>query len=479
MHNNNLTSINLVTEVVILGAGPGGYTAAFRAADLGKKVILIERYSNLGGVCLNVGCIPSKTLLHAAQSITDASAAAQFGIHYSKPIIDLDTLRAAKHKVIERLTRGLTVLAKKRQIQVLHGNGFFISPNSIQITTATESITIKFDSAIIACGSSTTRIPGFPESNPRLMTATTALNLADVPPHLLIIGGGVIGLEIATIYRALGSQIHIVETQSQLLPGCDLDLVQILYKRLNQHCHIMLNTKVVNLEAVTNGFMVQFSGKQALSEPQFFDRVLMAIGRKPNGLEIGANNAGIRVEASGFIPVDHYQRTNIAHIYAVGDVTNAPMLAHKAVHEGKVAAENVAGLTAIFDPLTIPAVAYTDPEVAWMGLTETAAKTRNVAYVKGIFPWAASGRAISMGQDDGLTKILFDKENKRILGAGIVGRNAGELIGETVLALELGADADDLGLIIHPHPSLSETLGLAADIVTNKITDMLPLKQRN
>lgn len=470
---------NLSTEVAVLGAGPGGYTAAFRAADLGKKVVLIERYPNLGGVCLNVGCIPSKALLHVAEVINSATELSNFGVHFTDPNINLEALRAGKLKVVERLTHGLTTLAKQRRIRVLHGNGVFVTPNSIQVTNSTEQFVVTFDSAIISCGSSTARIPSFPNTDPRLMTSTEALNLEVIPPRLLVIGGGVIGLELATVYQALGSKVDIVEAQPHLLPGCDLDLVHVLHKRLSQRCHIMTATKVANITATNDGFVVSFVGSNIASEPVFYDRVLVAVGRIPNGLQIGAVNAGVHVETNGFIPVDQHQRTNVAHIYAVGDVVGQPMLAHKALHQGKVAAECIAGLPAVFDPLTIPAVAYTDPEVAWMGLTETAAKTNSTPYTKGVFPWAASGRAISIGRDEGLTKLLFDPQNKRIVGAGIVGHNAGELIGETVLALEMGAAASDLGLIIHPHPSLSETLGLAADVATGVITDMLPLKRRN
>jgi dihydrolipoamide dehydrogenase len=470
---------NIVTEVVILGGGPGGYTAAFRAADLGKQVILIERYSKLGGVCLNVGCIPSKALLHAAAVINDAVEITKFGVHFTKPSIDLEALRANKNQMIERIARGLSMLAKQRKVQILQGVGKFVDAHRIDVTADNAiSYTITFDSAIIACGSKAARLPNLP-NDPRIINATAALNLADIPAQMLIIGGGVIGLEMATVYQALGTQIDIVETQSQLIPGCDLDLVKVLHKKIDKrYRYIMTDTKVTNLVITEDDLQVQFAGKNAPETSLVYDKVLIAIGRIPNGQEIDADKAGVKVDERGFIHADHHQRTNVSHIYAVGDVVGNPMLAHKAVHEAKVAAESIAGLITCFEPLAIPAVAYTDPEIAWMGLTEQEAQLKNIKYDKAVFPWAASGRALGIGSEEGLTKLLFDPATKRILGAGIVGRNAGELISEAVLALELGANAEDLGLIIHPHPTLSETLGLAADIATGSITDILPPKRR-
>lgn len=469
---------NLQTEVVILGAGPGGYTAAFRAADLGKKVVLIERHSVLGGVCLNVGCIPSKALLHTAAILNEAAEMSKMGVHFEKPTIDLDRLRAGKDKVVKKLTTGLKGLAKQRQIQVIQGVGRFASPNRLEVTTATGQQFVTFEQAIIACGSSPVQIPGFPHDDPRVMDSTDALALADIPPRLLIIGGGIIGLEMATVYHALGSQVDVVELQDQLIPGCDPDLVKPLFKRISKHYHrILLSTKVTELQATQEGLKVRFAGDQAPDEEQIYDKVLVSVGRRPNGHLIQAEKAGVKVDERGFIPVDQHQRTNVPNIFAIGDVVGNPMLAHKATHEAKVAAEVIAGLPALFDPLTIPSVAYTDPEVAWMGLTETEAKQQGIDVHKGVFPWAASGRALGIGREEGMTKLLFDPESKRILGAGIVGANAGELIGEAVLALEMGADAEDIGLTIHPHPTLNETLCFAAEMAEGIITDLLPPKR--
>ncbi len=470
---------DIQTDVVVLGAGPGGYTAAFRAADLGKRVVLIERYPTLGGVCLNVGCIPSKTLLHAAEMITEAEEMASMGIHFGKPKVDLDSLRAGKHRVVQRLTGGLAQLAKQRKVQVVEGLGRFETPNRIGVKTADGRVSIAFSHAIIACGSSVVKIPGFPYEDPRLIDSTGALELADVPKRMLVIGGGIIGLEMATVYSALGSGIDVVELQDNLIPGCDPDLVRPLQKRIKaRYNNIMLGTKVTDIQAQKQGLKVTFEGKHAPDQPQVYDRVLVAVGRSPNGKQINAEAAGVEVDERGFIPVDAHMRTNVPNIYAVGDVVGQPMLAHKATHEAKVAAEVIAGLPARFDPLTIPSVAYTDPEVAWMGLTETEAKDKGIAYEKGVFPWAASGRALAIGRDEGLTKLLFDPVTKRILGAGIIGSSAGELIGETVLALEMGADAEDIGLTIHPHPTLNETICFAAEMAEGSITDLLPPKKR-
>ncbi len=470
-------------EVVVLGAGPGGYTAAFRAADLGKQVILIERYDNLGGVCLNVGCIPSKALLHIAKVIGEADGVAQHGVSFSKPTIDIDKIRSWKDSIIAKLTGGLTALAKQRKVQVVYGTAKFSSPNSLTVETKDGQKTVSFDNAIIAAGSSVARIPGFPYDDPRLMDSTGALLLQDVPERLLIIGGGIIGLEMATVYDALGSKISVVELADGLIPGVDRDLVRPLHKRIEKRYEaIYLKTKVSKIEALQEGLQVHFEcdgeGDQA-PQPQLYDRVLLAVGRRPNSHEIGAEAAGVTVNERGFIPVDKQMRSNVPHIYAIGDIVGDPMLAHKATHEAKVAAEVIAGHKASFDVLTIPSVAYTDPEISWMGLTETQAKTQGIVYEKASFPWAASGRALTMGREEGLTKILFDPQTKRILGAGIVGSNAGELIAETVLALEMGADMEDIALTIHPHPTLSETVGFAAEIAEGNITDLYFPKKKH
>ena len=467
------------TDVVVLGAGPGGYTAAFRAADLGKRVILIERYDALGGVCLNVGCIPSKALLHAAAVINEAEEMAELGISFGKPKIDLDKLRAGKDKVVKRLTGGLAQLAKQRKVEVVYGMARFESPNRMGVQTAEGNISIAFTDAIIACGSSPVQIPGFPNDDPRLIDSTGALELQDIPKKMLVVGGGIIGLEMATVYSTLGSAIDVVELMDNLIPGCDPDLVRPLQKRIKgRYRSIMLGTKVTDIQAQKGGLKVSFEGKQAPDKPQTYDKVLVSVGRVPNGKKINAEAAGIQVDERGFIPVDDQMRTNVPNIYAIGDVVGQPMLAHKATHEAKVAAEVIAGLPVKFDPMTIPSVAYTDPEVAWMGLTETEAKSQGIEVEKGVFPWAASGRALGIGRDEGMTKLLFDPKSKRILGAGIVGPNAGELIGETVLALEMGADAEDIGLTIHPHPTLNETICFAAEMAEGTITDLIPPKKR-
>jgi dihydrolipoamide dehydrogenase len=465
-------------EVVVLGAGPGGYTAAFRAADLGKQVILIERHSKLGGVCLNVGCIPSKALLHVAKVITEADEVSHHGVTFGKPTIDIDKIRSWKDSVIAKLTGGLTALSKQRKVQVIYGEAKFSSPNSITVETGDGCKTVTFDNAIIAAGSSVARIPSFPYDDPRLIDSTGALLLQDVPKRMLIIGGGIIGLEMGTVYDALGSKVSVVELADGLIPGADRDLVRPLQKRIEKRYEaIYLKTRVTKIEAVNEGLYVTFEGDNA-PQPQLYDRVLLAVGRRPNGRAINAEAAGVVVNERGFIPVDKQQRSNVPHIYAIGDIVGDPMLAHKATHEGKVAAEVIAGHKSGFDALTIPSVAYTDPEISWMGLTETQAKAQGIEYEKAAFPWAASGRALSMGREEGLTKLLYDPQTKRILGAGIVGSNAGELIAETVLALEMGANMEDIGLTIHPHPTLSETAGFAAEIAEGSITDLfLPRKK--
>jgi len=465
-------------EVLVLGAGPGGYTAAFRAADLGKQVILVERHASLGGVCLNVGCIPSKALLHVARVINEAGEAAQHGVTFGKPQIDIDKIRFWKDGVVTKLTGGLKQLAKQRKVQVVQGEAKFATPNSLVVATAEGDKTISFDHAIIAAGSSAARIPGFPYDDPRLIDSTGASQLQDAPKRMLIIGGGIIGLEMATVYDALGSKISVVELADGLIPGADRDLVRPLHKRIEKRYEaIYLKTKVGKIEAQQSGLKVTFEGENA-PEPQLYDRVLLAVGRRPNGRDIGAKAAGVAVDERGFIPVDKQMRTSVPHIYAIGDIVGEPMLAHKASHEGKVAAEVIAGHKAYFEPLTIPSVAYTDPEIAWMGLTETQAKTQGIAYEKANFPWAASGRALSIGREEGATKLLLDPQTRRILGAGIVGANAGELIAEAVLALEMGADMEDIGLTIHPHPTLSETLGFAAEMAEGTITDLLAPRKK-
>ena len=470
---------DLHAEIVVLGAGPGGYAAAFRAADLGKQVILIERHSKLGGVCLNVGCIPSKALLHVAKIITEADEVSHHGVTFSKPTIDINKIRSWKESIIAKLTGGLIALSKQRKVNVVYGVAKFSSPNSISVETSDGSKTITFDNAIIAAGSSVARIPGFPYDDPRLIDSTGALLLQDIPERMLIIGGGIIGLEMGTVYDALGSKISVVELADGLIPGADRDLVRPLHKRIEKRYEaIYLKTKVTKIEAKKEGLNIIFEGDNA-PQPQLYDRVLLAVGRRPNGHEINAEAAGVMVNAHGFIPVDKQQRSNVPHIYAVGDIVGDPMLAHKATHEGKVAAEVIAGHKTSFDALTIPSVAYTDPEISWMGLTETQAKAQGIAYEKASFPWAASGRALSMGREEGLTKLLYDPQTKCILGAGIVGSNAGELIAETVLALEMGANMQDIGLSIHPHPTLSETVGFAAEIAEGSITDLyMPRKKQ-
>jgi dihydrolipoamide dehydrogenase len=465
-------------EVVVLGAGPGGYTAAFRAADLGKRTVLIERYPTLGGVCLNVGCIPSKALLHTAEVLTETRAMARHGVEFGEPSIDLAKLGGWKDSVVGRLTKGLSALAKQRGVEVVQGHGSFLSPNHMRVETVDGAVTVSFEQAIIAAGSQATMIPSFPNDDPRVMDSTDALRLEDIPERFLVIGGGIIGLEMAAAYYGLGSRVTVVELTDGLMPGCDRDLVRALQKRIEkQYENIFVGTKVTGIEPGDAGLKVSFEGKGA-PESDRFDRVLVAVGRRPNGDRIGAENAGVRVDERGFIPTDRQQRTNVPHIFAIGDIVGHPMLAHKATHEGKVAAEVAAGLKSGFDALTVPSVAYTDPEVAWMGLTETEAREIGREYDKATFPWAASGRSLGMGRDEGMTKLLFDKERHRLLGAGIVGPRAGDLIAETVLALEMGADAEDIGLSIHPHPTLSETICFAAEMAEGTITDLYAPRKR-
>lgn len=471
---NNASDHNDITcDVAVLGSGPGGYTAAFRAADLGKKVVLIERYSTIGGVCLNVGCIPSKALLHTAKVITDAEDTAHHGVTFSEPEIDLDALRDWKsNKVVKKLTMGLSQMAKQREVDVVEGFGIFLSPNQIEVTLNDGAKkVIGFTSAIIAAGSQPTKIPNTPD-DPRIMDSTGALELKDIPKKLLIIGGGIIGLEMGTVYDALGSQVTVVELMDGLIQGCDRDVVRPLHKRMEKRFErIYLNTKVLKMDAKKEGIVVSFEGGDAPKEATF-DRVLVSVGRKPNGLKINADRAGVNVDSQGFIKVDKQMRSNVPHIFAIGDIVGQPMLAHKATHEGKVAAEVICGHKVEFQALTIPSVAYTDPEIAWAGVTEEEAKQNNIEYEKAVFPWAASGRAISTNRTEGMTKLIFDKKTDRLIGAAIVGTNAGELIAETVLAIEMGADAHDIGLTIHPHPTLSESIAMASEIKEGTITDL-------
>ena len=464
---------DLHAEVLVLGSGPGGYTAAFRAADLGKKVVLIERHATLGGVCLNVGCIPSKALLHTAKVITEAEETSHHGVSFGAPKIDLDALRNWKtNDVVAKLTGGLAQMAKQRQVTTVVGVGKFTSPNQIAVTAADGKVTtVSFDNAIIAAGSQAIKMPGVAE-DPRIMDSTSALELADIPKRMLLVGGGIIGLEMGTVYDAFGSRVTVVELADGLILGCDRDLVRPLQKRMEKRFEkIMLSTKVAKMEPKKDGIHVTFEGENAI-EPQVYDRVLVAIGRRPNGKNIGAENAGVAVDERGFIAVDKQMRTNVPHIFAIGDIVGQPMLAHKATHEGKVAAEVIAGHKVEFQALAIPSVAYTDPEVAWAGITEIEAKAKGIEIEKASFPWAASGRALSIARTEGATKLIFDKETHRLIGAGIVGINAGELMAETVLAIEMGADAEDLGLTIHAHPTLSETVGFAAEMKEGTITDL-------
>ena len=459
-------------EVVVLGSGPGGYTAAFRAADLGKQTVLIERYPALGGVCLNVGCIPSKALLHAVRVISEAEEMGHFGLSFGKPKIELDKLRDWKNGVIEKSIRGLSGLAKQRKVTVVQGTAAFTSPNMIEVKTPEGIKKVSFDNAIIAAGSQSARIPGFPYDDPRLMDSTGALEMKDIPKRLLVIGGGIIGLEMACVYDGLGAKVTVVELLDGLIPGADRDLIRPLQKRIEKRYEgIYLKTKVTKLEGQKDGLKATFEGENA-PPPQVYDRVLLAVGRRPNGKAIAAESAGVTVNERGFIAVDKQLRTNVPHIFAIGDIVGEPMLAHKASFEGKIAAEVVAGHKAAFDARTIPSVAYTDPEISWMGLTETQAKAQGIEIEKASFPWAASGRARAMARDEGMTKLILDKKTRRLLGAGIVGPNAGELIAETVLALEMGADAADIALTIHSHPTLSETVMFAAEIAEGSITDL-------
>ncbi|WP_416883652.1 dihydrolipoyl dehydrogenase [Marivita sp.] len=466
-------------EVVVLGSGPGGYTAAFRAADLGKKVVLIEKYPSLGGVCLNVGCIPSKALLHVAKVITEAEEMSAHGISFGKPKIDLDELRDFKNSVVGQLTGGLSGLAKGRKVQVVQGYGTFTGPNMIEVIGDSGKTNVSFDQCIIAAGSEPVNLPFIPHDDERVIDSTGALELRDIPKRMLILGGGIIGLEMACVYDALGAKISVVEFMDQLMPGADKDIVKPLHKRIEgRYENIWLKTKVTAVEAQKKGLKVTFENDKGETFEDTFDKVLVAVGRKPNGKLIDAEKAGVAVDDRGFIAVDKQQRTGVPHIFAIGDVVGQPMLAHKAVHEGKVAAEVCAGHKRFFDASLIPSVAYTDPEVAWCGVTETQAKAQGIKYEKGVFPWAASGRSLANGRNEGITKLLFDPEDDRVIGACIVGTNAGDLISEVALAIEMGADAVDLGHTIHPHPTLSETVNFAAEMFEGTITDLMPPKKK-
>ena len=464
-------------QVCVLGSGPGGYTAAFRAADLGLDTILIERYERLGGVCLNVGCIPSKALLHAADLINDAELMASHGIVFGKPKIELDKLRAFKDGVVGKLTGGLAAMAKQRKVRTVRGTGVFVSPHEIEVETAEGRKLVRFEQCIIAAGSQAVKLPGLPWGDPRVMDSTDALMLGEVPKKLLVIGGGIIGLEMACVYDALGAEVTVVELFDQLMPGTDPDLVRPLQQRIGKrYAGIHLKTKVASAKAQKNGIEVTFEGadskQDAALKPQLFDRVLCAVGRVPNGRKIGADKAGVNVTERGFIPADKQLRTDVPHIFAIGDIVGPPMLAHKATHEAKVAAEVCAGHKSAFDARVIPSVAYTDPEIAWVGVTEREAKEKKLDVGVAKFPWIASGRALGMDRAEGFTKLIFDNATQRVLGGGIVGVHAGDLISEIALAIEMGAEAADIGLTIHPHPTLSESVGMAAEMFEGTITDL-------
>jgi dihydrolipoamide dehydrogenase len=464
----------LTTQLLVLGAGPGGYTAAFRAADLGQDVVLVDQRASLGGVCLNVGCIPSKALLHAAKVLNDAEAMKEHGLAFAAPVLDLDALRGWKDGIVTRLTGGLAGLAATRRVRTVRGHGRFVSAHELVVDDGT---VVRFEQAIIACGSEPVALPFLPWEDPRVLDSTTALELGSVPATLLVLGGGVIGLEMATVYAALGSTVTVVEMGTQLIPGADPDVVAPLHRHLGTSCDaIHLGTQVTAVEATPDGLLVSLSGPDAPPVLRV-DALLSAVGRRASGHQVAAQAAGVHVNPDGTISVDEQLRTGVPHVFAVGDVVGQPMLAHKASHQAKVAAEVAAGLPSTFRPLCIPSVAYTDPEVAWAGLTETDAARSGTAYDKAVFPWAASGRALSQGRDDGFTKLLFDPDTKRLLGCAIVGPGAGELLAEAVLGIETGADALDLGLSIHPHPTLSETLGLAAEVLEGTVTDLPPSRR--
>lgn len=465
-------------EVVVLGSGPGGYSAAFRAADLGKKVVLIERYNVIGGVCLNVGCIPSKALLHVAKVIDDADDMKAHGVEFGKPKLDIDKIRDYKNSIIKKLTGGLAMMAKQRQVQIVTGEGQFVDSKKIIVDNGKEKVEVTFDNCIIAAGSLPVKLPFIPE-DPRVLDSTSALELADTKGEMLILGGGIIGLEMATVYHALGAKISVVEMMDQLIPGADRDVVMPLHKRLEKrYDKIMLKTSVKKVEAKKDGLYVTFEGDNAPAEnPKRYDRILVAVGRRPNGKLIGAEKAGVKVDDRGFISVDNQMKTNVAGIYAIGDIVGNPMLAHKASAEGRLAAEVIAGKNHYFDAKCIPSVAYTDPEIAWVGMTETQAKAAGIKVEKGVFPWAASGRALSVDRTEGFTKLIFD-EKHRVIGGAIVGVNAGELVGEIALAIEMGCDVEDVALTIHAHPTLSESIMMAAEVFEGTVTDLYIPKKK-
>lgn len=471
-------SNEIKTQVVVLGAGPAGYSAAFRCADLGLDTVLVERYDTLGGVCLNVGCIPSKALLHVASVIEEAEHLAQNGVVFGEPKTDINKIRIWKEKVIGKLTGGLTGMAKMRKVKVVNGNGQFTGSNSLAVEGKDGTTTVNFDNAIIACGSRPVQLPFIPHDDPRIWTSTDALKLEKVPEKMLILGGGIIGLEMGTVYHALGSKIEVVEFMDQLIPAADKDVVKVYTKEIKDKFNLMLETKVTAVEAKDDGIYVSYEGKNAPNSAMRYDAVLVAVGRTPNGKLIGAENAGINVDDRGFINTDTQMRTNVSHIFAVGDVVGQPMLAHKGVHEAHVAAEVIAGKKHFFEPKLIPSIAYTHPEVAWAGMTEKEAKEKGVNYETAAFPWSASGRAIAADADTGMTKLIFDKDTNRILGGAIVGKNGGELLGEICLAIEMGADAEDIALTIHAHPTLHESVGLAAELFEGSITDLPNPKAR-
>jgi dihydrolipoamide dehydrogenase len=464
-------AVDLDADVLVLGAGPGGYTAAFRAADLGQKVVLVDKGATLGGVCLNIGCIPSKALLHVAKVIDEAGAMGAHGVSFNKPTIDIDGVRSWKDSVVKRLTSGLTVLAKQRKVTVVTGEGRFTSANTLSVVTADGQKVVRFRNAIIAAGSEPVA-PGFIPKDPRIWDSTAALDMGFVPKRMLVLGGGIIGLEMATVYHSLGAEITVIEMMDQLMPGADKDIVAPLAKRVEKlYKKILLKTKVTAVEAKSDALQVSFEGAAGL-QTEAFDAMLVSVGRRPNGGLIGADAAGVKVDERGFIAVDKQMRTNVGHIFAIGDVVGQPMLAHKATHEGKVAAEVASGHQSAFDAKAIPSVAYTDPEVAWVGVTETEAKAKGLNFGKAVFPWAASGRSLSLGRDEGVTKTLWDEATGRLIGCGIVGTDAGDLIAEATLAIEMGCDAEDVGLTIHPHPTLSETFAMSAEAFAGTLTDL-------
>jgi len=465
-------STEIKTKVVVLGSGPAGYSAAFRCADLGLETVIVERYSSLGGVCLNVGCIPSKALLHVAKVMNETREMSSHGISFGEPTIDLDAVREWKNGVVGRLSGGVSQMAKMRKVKTVIGNGKFTGANTLSVEGKDGTTVINFEHAIIAAGSRSIELPFIPHEDPRVWTSTDALELKEVPERLLIMGGGIIGLEMGTAYQALGSKIDVVEMFDQVIPAADKDLVKVYTKQVSKKFNLMLETKVTAVEAKEDGIYVSMSGKKAPAEAQRYDAVLVAIGRAPNGKLIDAEKAGIEVDDRGFIHVDKQMRTNVPHIFAVGDIVGQPMLAHKGTHEGHVAAEVIAGQNHYFDPKVIPSIAYTEPEVAWVGKTEKEAKAENLNYEVAVFPWAASGRAVASDCSNGMTKLIFDKESKRIIGGAIVGTNGGELLGEIGLAVEMGCDVEDIALTIHAHPTLHESVGLAAEVFDGSVTDL-------